>query len=493
MTVLPERPDTGRADRGENGDQGAGPPLYILITQCLQNDFFLSLDCRLGLPDAAVAKFLADPDNTGAAAADGHRRTFSAADLRCSPLARFLDATIGTRLRGHGDGVLHLINLRDWHVQGESYEQERRAYGAHCEAGSWGARYIDGLAPLLDPPPDTARQTSGEGLPTWGGGRLLVHHIRSPSLFDFQHSASGHPVPGAPSALAGLMDELLTDGRYETAHVAVIGVLTDIKIQLLLTELRSRYHIRRLVVSDALTASRTLERHLSALDFCERVLHTEVMDGLAELVRFLGCRPEDDRALVRGDAESGGSTSYFRDRQGILSYEDARLRDYRLQTADRLRQTQHLVGFASRFLLGLGAVLLLSALVLSLVGAVLPERIAWQVPAVFGALGAGQIVTVFFTRPVRSLQDALAQETIYRMVLESRSLKVALARFHVTAARALHRRTDPADHMNALERQLELLERIDTADFERLRALGVPSPTSGIAPTDPEPGQRPRS
>lgn len=448
---------------------GAAPPSYILITQCLQNDFFLNLDCHLGLPDGAVAKFLADPDGTEGFTTDGHRRTVSAAELGRSPLARFLDATVGTRLRGHGEGVLHLVNIRDWHVQGESYELERSQYGAHCEAGTWGADYIDGLQGLLAP------EAPGDDTP--GGGRLRVHHIHSATLFDFQQHAAGRPVPRRLSDLAVLLDDLLGEGRHESAHVAVVGVLTDIKVQLLLTGLRSHYNVRRLVVSDALTASRTLERHLSALDFSERVLRAEVMTGLAELVRFLGSRPEDDRSLARGgDAEFAEHSSWFQDRQGILSYEDARLRDYRLQTAQRLRQAQHSARFANRFLLGLGATLLLVALVLSLLGIVLPGRTAWQVTAVFGTLGAGQVVTVFFTRPVRSLRDALAEETIYRMILESRSLKVALARFHVTAADSLRRHSDAGAQFDALERQLALLERIDAADFDHLKTLGVPVP-----------------
>ncbi|MEU8825694.1 hypothetical protein [Streptomyces sp. NPDC048636] len=69
-----------------------------------------------------------------------------------------------------------------------------------------------------------------------------------------------------------------------------------------------------------------------------------------------------------------------------------------------------------------------------MVQVVWPGRVTWQTPEIIGTLGAGQIVTLFFTRPVRSVRDALAEETIYRMILESRSLKVALARFHVTTA-----------------------------------------------------------
>ncbi|MEU0810564.1 hypothetical protein [Streptomyces sp. NPDC005970] len=452
----------------------AGEEQYILITQCLQNDFFLNLDCQLSLPESAVSKLLLDSEGGDALRTEGHRRVLPEAELSRSPLARFLDATVGSRVRGYGEGTLHLINVRDWHVPGEAYDLERRQYGAHCEADTWGAAYVDGLTDLLAPEP------AEDG---WGG-RLRVHHVRSNTLYDFQDT----PAAREASPLATLLDELLADGRHETTHVVVIGVLTDIKIQLLLTGIRSRYDVRQLVVSDALTASRTLERHLTALDFCQRVLRTEVMNGLAELARFLGSRPDDDRRLARGeDAEFAGYSSYIQDKQGILSYEDARLRDYRIQTSERLRQAQRTVGFAAKFLLGLGTCLLLTALLLSLLGVFFPGRVGWESPAVLGALGAGQIVTLFFTRPVRSVQDALAEETIYRMVLESRSLKVALARYHVTTANALRRHDDFGSQSDALERQLEVLEKIDAADFERLKGLGVTPRTD-----QPGPGTRGR-
>ncbi|GAA2339248.1 hypothetical protein [Streptomyces violaceusniger] len=445
------------------------PSQYVLITQCLQNDFFLNLDCQLSLPDSAVSKLLLDSESGASLRAEGHRRVLSEAELRRSPLARFLDATVGSRMRGHGDGVLHLINIRDWHVPGETYDLERRQYGAHCEADTWGAAYVDGLDDVLAP--DLRAPADAEN--GWGG-KLRVHHVRSNTLFDFQHSSGGRPDLSEPAPLTTLLDGLLGEGQQETTHVVVIGVLTDIKVQLLLTGIRSRYDVRQLVVSDALTASRTLERHLTALDFCQRVLRTEVMTGLAELARFLGSRPDDDRRLSRGgDAEFVGYSSYIQDKQGILSYEDARMRDYRIQTAERLRRAQHTVGFASKFLLGLGTCLLAGALLLSLVGVFLPDRIGWQSPAVLGALGVGQIVTLFFARPVRSVQDALAEETRYRMILESRSLKVALARFHITTAAALRRHDDVDGQTDALARQLEILEKMDTADFEQLKQLGV--------------------
>ncbi|MGO4748799.1 hypothetical protein AB4212_09260, partial [Streptomyces sp. 2MCAF27] len=45
--------------------------------------------------------------------------------------------------------------------------------------------------------------------------------------------------------------------------------------------------------------------------------------------------------------------------------------------------------------------------------------------------------------------------------------------YHVTTANALRRHDDFGSQSDALERQLEVLEKIDAADFERLKGLGV--------------------
>ena len=46
---------------------------------------------------------------------------------------------------------MHVINIRDWHVPGHGYDVERRAYGSHCESGTWGVRYVDGLDAIPRP------------------------------------------------------------------------------------------------------------------------------------------------------------------------------------------------------------------------------------------------------------------------------------------------------------------------------------------------------
>src|SRR5207247_7279340 len=70
-----------------------------------------------------------------------------------------------------------------------------------------------------------------------------------------------------------------TAARCAQLYVAVIGVYTDIKVQLLLAGLRSRYELENLAVSDTLTGSRSLERHLRELDFADKPLNAEATHG----------------------------------------------------------------------------------------------------------------------------------------------------------------------------------------------------------------------
>jgi len=124
---------------------------YVLITQCLQNDFFLNLDNELCLPEAAAARLLLDANDESGFNVVGQRRELSERSRRAAPLAQFLDVVVGSRISGQESRHLHLINIRDWHVPGEHYDRERTQYGAHCEAGTWGADYLEGFDGYLDP------------------------------------------------------------------------------------------------------------------------------------------------------------------------------------------------------------------------------------------------------------------------------------------------------------------------------------------------------
>src|SRR5215467_2328979 len=67
--------------------------IYILITQCLQNDFFLNLNCRLSLPADAAGKLLIHPKSEKTFKDSRSRREIDAGTLSKGPLGRLLEAT----------------------------------------------------------------------------------------------------------------------------------------------------------------------------------------------------------------------------------------------------------------------------------------------------------------------------------------------------------------------------------------------------------------
>ncbi len=222
----------------------------------------------------------------------------SAKAVAAGPLGLFLEQTIGRRRRGEdGRGVLHVINIRDWHIPDDNYDSERRRYGAHCEAGTWGAGYVDGLEGWLDP----AGPLPSEEAQYFEQGSVRIHHVHADSIFDFRPrrayiGANERKFPA--SALEILLDVIVQGSEDDQArareilrkdprvralwplakeidddetvrssarvYVGVLGFYTDIKVAIVLTGLRTRYELPNLAVSDTFTASTSLERHLSA-------------------------------------------------------------------------------------------------------------------------------------------------------------------------------------------------------------------------------------
>ena len=462
----PRRHDAGLPER---------PSTYILITQCLQNDFFLNLNSRLVLPSDAAGKLLIHPLSERSFDESKSRRTIDEKTLLGGPLGQLLKATVGRRLQGEGHGTLHVVNIRDWHLQGDLYDRERRIYGTHCEAGTWGAEYPEGLLGLLDPG-NSRRQLNdplGERTPFRpkgdSHGTVVIHHVHSDTLFDLDSYASG-----TQSELAAVLNPLITEETRGSVRVAVMGVYTDIKVQIILQSLRVRYNPDCLVVSDSLTASPTLDRHLAALDFASKVLGVEVMHGVGDLARFLGSDPGEDEELESSANEVAFAdyAQYFRDKQSIVSYEDTQLRTYRQQIATRLRQTARVVRLTNMFLIGCGALTLGSTVVLAVIAAVHPGRLPVALPALLLGLSVVQVVAVFFNRPVQELTRMLSREAVFRLLLESRSLRLALIRHHLTTPTALRGDAEAAEHARVLREQLNLLTELDEIDFDRFTNIG---------------------
>jgi hypothetical protein len=500
-------PETPPQDDEPQDDE----PRYVLITECLQNDFVLNAQCRLALPEAVARSVLLGRESARVTASKGIRR-FPAEAVEDGPFGQFLDETIGSRMRGEESrGVLHVINIRDWHEPDDNYDFERRRYGTHCEAGTWGSGYVDGLKQWLDPAdplPDTGEARYFEK------GSVRIHHVHADSIFDFRPRrthinteerkfrasaleilidviAQGSDADQKraqeylrddprPRALWPLAEEIDDDENVRSSgrlYVAVIGFYTDIKVGIVLTGLRTRYELPNLAVSDTFTASTTLERHLSGLDFASKLLDVEVLHGIGNLTRFLGSpgRQRDEAAIVAADSFSRYQ-NYFLDRQNVLAHESEKLREYEDLTERRSIGVYDTIRRANQFLIVWGMVFLSATLVLSILSAFGVVR--WELAAVTGGLSLVQFVGAFFTQPSSDLQRNLTNLAVLKMILESHSLKTAIARFHLTTPQALRElqtegeADDAGRQVETLQKELKAIEDVDRADFAALERLG---------------------
>lgn len=506
--------------------EGTNGARYILITQCLQNDLFLNADCRLYLSEHVARTMLLGKRQYDVAAPDGSRRRIPKEALREGPLGQFLEATIGRRARGaDGHGTLHVINIRDWHEHDDSYDVERRNYGPHCEAGTWGADYIEGLGEFLDP----AGTPCEEQARAFERGSVRVYHVHSDSLFDFTPRASRigpEQRKFEPSALEDILDVLVqgadedlermrallvqsphldaicelgrevddaAPGRSSArVYVGVIGVYTDLKIKTLLTGIRTRYNVSNLAVSDTFTASATLERHLAGLDYAKKVLSVEVIHGINDLVRFLGgtAAVDDESDLVAGDSYARYQ-SFFQDQQNVLGYQHERLEDYLMLTERRSVKLYNTISRSNRFLIAWGGAFLVLTLVLALLSAIWPGRFDWKLPAITGGLSLAQFVGVFFRASGSDLQRNLTNLAVFKMILESHSLKTAFARYHLTTPQTLRELQTKEDaeaaarQIEALRHQLDVIAGYDRGDFDDLERLGFRADRDGADVTEP--------
>ena len=515
-------------------------PRFVLITECFQNDFFLNDACQLKLPETVVPQMLIGNDDFDLRAGGNGADKERAKAIEKGPLGIFLDATVGRALAG--DSTLHVINIRDWHVPGGAYDDERRAYGPHCERGTWGVEYLEGAQRWLEP--------SGAGVTEHyadkGGAR--IYHLRTDSLFDFrprtEHIGGLHKfraseledvldviIQGSDDDLEH-MRALLRDGGFGAIHglareidaedkprtqatiyVGVIGVYTDIKVQTLLVGLKTQYDLPNLAVSDTFTAAPSLERHLAGLDYAAKVLSIEVVHGVNDLVRFLGSPPPlKNEGDVVARLSFARYRSYFLDKQNVLAFQDEKLRQYLALTERRSLEVYERIKQTNTFLIWFGCAFLATTLVFAILNAIWPSRFAWQIAAVTGGIGLIQLVSAFISKPIRDLQQNLTNLAVFKMILESHSLKTALARYHLTTPQTL-RELQTEDEQGlasaqvaVLKQQVLAIQEFDTADFNDLaklaRAVGEgmkdealtsgapPVPGKGKTPSPP-PGASP--
>src|SRR5439155_21275430 len=200
--------------------------------------------------------------------------------------------------------------------------------------------------------------------------------------------------------------------------------------------------------------------------------------GINDLVRFLGGSGdlEDESSVVTADSFSRYQ-SFFQDQQNVLAYETQRLQEYTILTERRARDVYEAVKRANAFLLIWGGAFLTATLVLAVVSAVHPA-VNWKLPLITGGVSLAQFVGAFFTQPTSDLQRNLTNLAAFRMILESHSLKTAFARFHLTTPQMLRElrtereATAATRQIEALERELAVIQALDRSDFESLRDLG---------------------
>ena len=254
----------------------------------------------------------------------------------------------------------------------------------------------------------------------------------------------------------------------------MIGVYTDVKVPILLAGLRARYLVRNLALSDTLTASRGLERHLVGLDFADKLLGVEVIHGIEDLAAYVGSELElDDESNLVAAPDFRQFRSYFADKQSVLAHQSERLEQYQQLTERRSIRLYRMVSAANAFLLVIGGAFLVFALVASILNLVAPDDFDWQIAAVTGGLGLGGLVTVFFTRPIEYLQQNLNNLASFKMILEGYSLKEAFTRYHLTTPEVLREvgeaELQPArQQIEALRLQLEVIDQSQKSDYEAL-------------------------
>jgi hypothetical protein len=97
--------------------------------------------------------------------------------------------------------------------------------------------------------------------------------------------------------------------------------------------------------------------------------------------------------------------------------------------------------------------------------------------AITGGVGLLQLVTAFISKPVRDLQQNLTNLAVFKMILESHSLKTALARFHLTTPHTLRDLQTEAEkgvaaaQVDVLRQQVLAIQEFDSADFGDLAKL----------------------
>lgn len=432
-----------KAEQRSNSDR------YILITQCLQNDFLKNKDCRLCIDNEESRRLLYGENSD------------ETSKVENGPLYCFLKNTVG-EIKNRGN--LYVIHIRDHHEsKNDNYQHEMMKYGRHCEIGTEGWEFLnDEFKPFFKLDNSDKNGDEFEASP-----KDRIFEVKSTSIYDFKPEK-----PGDEARLEKILNYLIVENpEPANVYVLVIGVYTDIKVKLLLTDLRTRYPLNNInvAVASSLTASRSIERHIGALDFMKKVLDVEILHKIPDLLTFLG--EKSSKVLSRckncneGDDFYKEYGEYELDKQKILDYERRKRIQFTQNVEKKAEKLYKSVYRINRVLALIGVLFLLAPivkLIFTISGTISHEPTN---DIIFGGIGLGAFMIIFFSKRMSILQKNLTNFAQFTMILDSHSLKTAIARHHLTRPIQLKNVTGMKDIENQ-EKAVSLLK-------QNLDAIGI--------------------
>lgn len=209
----------------------------ILITQCLQNDFVEPIQKYDPIPNLLHVGYSESKRLMGENPAEG-------------AVIAFMEWALEQK------EDLDIIHIRDWHnPKDEEQVEHLKQFGAHCIAGSHGAKFVYESLLLKD--------------------KSTKHNIVDASGLNDFHKTD-------------LEDKLKSyEKSKESIRVGLVGVWTEAKISFLSYELSTRYPNFEIGICSALTASSSRHMHFISLDHLKNILGIKIFPSIGGFSEFL--------------------------------------------------------------------------------------------------------------------------------------------------------------------------------------------------------------
>jgi serine/threonine protein kinase/nicotinamidase-related amidase len=219
---------------------GAGPgTTSLLFCECLQNDFLLPIRKGQAAPNKLHVGWSESARLVGEDAAKG-------------PLVRAVSACASAE-------NVRIVHIRDWHDPHDPAQRpEIEFFGDHCLMGTEGARFLDVIE-------------------HFSRDRRRSAVLDSVGINDFERTP-----------MNDILEALTAGEDHATIPVGVIGVWTNVKVQYLLYDLKTRAGFQNLATCSALVASPDRAAHGQTLKHLEQVLGVNVFHRVEEFLAFLG-------------------------------------------------------------------------------------------------------------------------------------------------------------------------------------------------------------